>query len=319
MVAKEDVKNILIIGIAGGLAQQTARRLVRLFPKAKLVGVDSRQSYRALKIKNLQVMRIPYSRNSFETIFRNTKFDLVFHLGRIPNSILISESSTQKRADFHVMGTNIILDLCLKFGVRKVIVLSTSYVYGALPDNPVFLSEEDPLRASLHHHDMIDVVDFDRISCNWMWKNRDQIKTVILRPCHIIGPNIKNTLNQYLTSEYSPVPNDYNPQMQFIDETDMVRVLTEGAEKLPCGVYNVAPDDFISLREAKALVGAPGFRTSFFIFSSLTKFFKPFGYSVPDYLVEYLKYSCLVDNTEIKKYLGESFFRYGVEKALKRL
>ena len=45
----------------------------------------------------------------------------------------------RKRLNLNIMGTNRILDLSLKFKIKKVIVLSTFHVYGALPDNPTFL------------------------------------------------------------------------------------------------------------------------------------------------------------------------------------
>ncbi|MCK5072437.1 MAG: NAD-dependent epimerase/dehydratase family protein [Bacteriovoracaceae bacterium] len=319
MVKKEEVKTILIIGIAGGLAQLTAKKLARKYPGARIVGVDTRGPGKNLNVKNLTFIQIRYTRSSFEALFRNNVFDLVYHLGRIPNTILLIEGLEKKRVKFNVIGTNLILDLCLKFMVKKVVVLSTSYVYGAISDNPVFICEDDPLRASLKYPDLHDVVEMDRISSNWMWKNRDSIKTIILRPCHIVGPNINNTINQYLKSDYVPVPMDFNPMFQFIDEDDMARVLTVGVEKLPTGVYNVAPDEYVSILQAKKIIGSSGFRIPFFLLGSVAGIVRKFGNFMPEYLVDYLKFACLIDNSSMKKYLGKDFFRHDTKKTLKRL
>ena len=49
---------------------------------------------------------------------------------------------------FNVVGTQKILDLCVRHGVKKVVVLSSANVYGPLPDNSNFLAEETPLMAA---------------------------------------------------------------------------------------------------------------------------------------------------------------------------
>lgn len=79
------------------------------------------------------------------------------------------------------MGTNRILDLCERSGVAKVIILSTFHVYGALSDNSIFLGEDAPLRASIRHPELRDVIEMDQICTNWMWKNQKSISTVVLK------------------------------------------------------------------------------------------------------------------------------------------
>ena len=70
-------------------------------------------------------------------------------------------------------------------------------------------------------------------------------------PCSIIGPQIKNTMSQYLTTPYVPVPIDFNPMFQFIHEFDMAKVIIKCLDKVPTGIFNVAPDEVISLKDAK--------------------------------------------------------------------
>jgi len=316
---REDVQSILIIGIAGGLAESTYRMLEKEYPDAMIYGVDSRNKKFVAKKKSFIFLKMQYTRNNFEELFRNNRFDVVYHLGRIPNNVLNPLSDHNKRAKFYVVGTNIILDLCQKFGTKKVIVLSTLYVYGSLPDNPVFLNEDSILRASLKYPEIREVVEKDRLATNWMWKNQNSISTIILRPCHIIGKNINNAFVQYLKAEHMPVPMDYNPMIQFIDQEDMGRVLVSCIEKIPLGIYNVAPDDFISIGEAKSILGIKPVRIPFFILLPFTGIARRLGYLVPDYLIDHLKYSTLLENNSLKKYIGEVFFKFNVRSALKNL
>ncbi|MGK0367632.1 MAG: UDP-glucose 4-epimerase, partial [Thermoproteota archaeon] len=242
-------KKILIIGITGGLAQITARLILSTREDTDIIGVDSRDIKNCDPIKNLSCIRMKYSRGNFESLFRDHDFDTVFHLARISHSNN-SQDSLKKRLELGLMGTSRILDLCQRFTVRKVIILSTFHVYGALPDNSVYLAEDSPLKASINYPELRDVVEMDQICTNWMWKYQNQLSTVVLRPCNIVGSKIQNAMTLFLTSPVALKPIDYNPMFQFIHEFDMARVLEKSIDDVPTGIYNVSPTEFISLRDA---------------------------------------------------------------------
>jgi UDP-glucose 4-epimerase len=48
----------------------------------------------------------------------------------------------------------------------------------------------------------------------------------------------------------------------------------------------------------------------------LNEMLKKFSINVPDYLLEYLKFSCLISNTELKKHLGPNFLRFSIQETL---
>jgi UDP-glucose 4-epimerase len=307
-------KKLLFIGIAGGLAQMTARLILTEHPDWEIVGIDSRDVSRVPPMKNLTAINLKYSRGNFENLFRTHHFDVVYHLGRISHSSN-EQNVLAKRIDLSVMGTNRILDLCERSHVKKVIILSTFHVYGALPDNSIFLTEDAPLRASIKHPELRDVVEMDQICTNWMWKNQNSISTVVLRPCNIIGSQIQNSMTRFLSGRLSLKPLDYNPFFQFIHEFDMANILFKSLE-LPTGTFNVAGSDFISLREALDVVGTKSVPFPMILAKGLNKALKRFHSEVPDYLLDYLKFSCLISNTELKKHLGPNFLRFSIREAL---
>lgn len=308
-------KKILIIGIAGGLAQMTARLILTEHPDWQIIGVDSRDIDNVPKLKNLTAINLKYSRGNFENLFRTHHFDVVYHLGRISHSSN-EHNILAKRIDLSVMGTNRILDLCERSEVKKVIILSTFHVYGALPDNSIFLKEDAPLKASIRHPDLRDVIEMDQICTNWMWKNQNSISTVVLRPCNIIGTQINNSMTNFLSGPIALYPIDYNPFFQFIHEFDMAQILYLSLDKLPTGTFNVAGNDFISLREALDVVGTKGIPFPMMMAGSLNSVLKKFNIDVPEYLLDYLKFSCLISNSELKKHLGENFLRFSIKEAL---
>jgi UDP-glucose 4-epimerase len=312
----EDIKSILIIGMAGGLAKITARLLVKKYPNIKITGVDSRSISESIQNENIEYIRMRYTRGNFEKIFRDKEFDCVYHLGRMSHADTSSVGTLEQRLDLNLMGTKRILDLCLKFSVQKVIILSTYHVYGALSDNPVFINEDHPLRASIKHPELRDVVEMDQIATNCMWKYQTDIETVVLRPCTIVGPQIKNTMTRYLITPYAPVCADFNPMFQFIHEFDMANVLKDSIEKLPTGTYNVATDECASLKASKEILNCPTIPIPSFILSSAARLLNTGFWSFPRYLLDYIMFSCIIDNGLLKSHLGQDSFRYKTREAL---
>lgn len=308
-------KRILIIGIAGGLAQILARLMLNDHPDWEILGVDSRDISKVPKIHGLTSTSMKYSRGNFENLFRSYEFDAVYHLGRISHSTG-DHAQLAKRIELSVMGTNRILELCHHSGVKKVVILSTFHIYGAIADNSIFLTEDAPLRAAIQHPELRDVVEMDQICTNWMWRYQNEISTVVLRPCNIIGPQIQNAMTKFLLSPLALRPMDYNPYFQFIHEFDMANILYRCLEEVPTGVFNVAGDDFLSLRESLDQIGSKGIPFPIFLAEGLNDILKILKMDVPEYLLDYLKFSCLIDNKRIKNHLGDNFLRFSIKEAL---
>ena len=311
-----NVKSVLIIGIQGALAKITAELLIKKNPHIKIHGVDSREIDGTFKRPQLTFQQLKYTRTNFEKIFREHQFDTVLHLGRLGHSP--STGNINKRIDINLVGTNTILELSQKFQCKKVVILSTHHVYGAIGDNSMFLREDAPLRGSFKYAELRDVVEMDQMCTNWMWKNQNQIETVVLRPCNIIGPQIKNSITQFLKTPYAPLPIDFNPMFQFIHEFDMANIIVESAEKLQTGIYNVAGDDVVTLHEAAKIIDVKKVKMPIIVVEQLAKILTPL-WKFPTYLIDYLKYPVTLDNSELKENLGENIFRFSSKEALELL
>jgi len=311
------MKSVLIIGIQGALAKITTQELVKKYPRLKIHGVDSREIIDAPKGKNFTYEKIKYSRTHFEKIFREHEFDTILHLGRLGHT-LIKRNNLPKNINVNLVSTITILDLAQKYSCKKVVILSSYHVYGAHPDNPMFLKEDAPLRGSYKYAELRDGVEMDHMCTNWMWKNQNEIETIVLRPCNIIGPKIKNSMTQYLTTPYAPVPLDYNPLIQFVHELDMASIIVKAAENFKTGIYNVADDDVITLSDAVKIMGIKKMKVPIFLIEQFAKMITPF-WPFPHYLIDYLKYPSTLDNTELKKNLGENFFTFNSKERIASL
>ncbi len=101
----------------------------------------------------------------------------IIHDPRLPQS---------EHHSFNVLGTKAVLSFAAKHGVRKVIVLSSTNIYGPSPDNDNFLTEDSPLLGSQRFADIRDLIEVDMFAQQFMWKE-PEVETVILRPVHIVG------------------------------------------------------------------------------------------------------------------------------------
>ena len=313
-------QSVLITGISGGLAQLAMKILSDRYEGIFILGIDNRPLPLLRESKQFKMQRIPYTRNHFERLFRDHKFDLVLNLGRFSYSLLNAPRTMAQKLEFSVVETRRILDLSLRNGVKKIVGLSTFHVYGALPSNPAYLNEDMPLRALLKHWDLRHVVEMDNVVCNWMWRHQNDIECVLFRPCSIVGTKIRNTISRYLAYRYSPYPIDFNPMLQFIHEFDMAHLIVHACERLSTGVYNAAPDEVIPLRQAlKIANGGKGIPIPFAVGKALARLVESPILRVPDYLIDYLMHPCLIDNSALKKHLPQDFFRFAVEDSLQTL
>jgi UDP-glucose 4-epimerase len=313
------MKSILIIGISGGLAQITKDLFLKKYPDAHITGVDSRAVANLGIHERVTNKTIKYTRSHFEKIFRDVHYDLVIQLGRLSHTPAYTSDALSHRLDVNLTGTRCILDLSLKFGVKKVILLSSYHVYGALSDNPVFLDEDQPLRGSIKHRELRDVIEMDQMSSNWMWKNQKKIQTLILRPCTVIGPKINNLMMKYLLTSYAPICSDFNPMLQFLHEFDLANIIVRSSKELDTGIYNVAPEECISLRRAKNLLKVPTLPVPSFFLSAAAKMTDTL-WIFPQYLLDFIKYSCVIDSALLKKSLldksSDELFKYSTKNAL---
>jgi UDP-glucose 4-epimerase len=108
------------------------------------------------------------------------------------------------RHEVNVLGTKRLLEYCVAYGVKRVVVLSSSYVYGALPDNPYYVDEEYPLNVSRTYPEVRDLAEVDTLCSAFLWRH-PEVTNTILRPVATLGPSVSSTMARYLRQSYDPM------------------------------------------------------------------------------------------------------------------
>ena len=304
---------ILVTGAAGALAQQV---IARLRDQYQVVAVDFREQ--VYLGDDIPSYRIDIGKRGFEDIFRAHKIQGLIHMGRI----MTSEENRMRRYNANVLGTQKLLNLCHKYQVSRVLILSTFHVYGANAYNPALLDEAAPLKAAGVTMDLIDSVELENLANIYLWKY-PKLNIHILRPCNIVGPGVRNTMSNLLSSRLSPVLAGFSPMMQFIHIDDMADAIVLTYEKNKPGIYNVAPDDWVSYQEALEACGCirvpvPSIPP---VVPRLISRMLDLD-SFPAFLMDYFKYPVILDNRLFrrtfnftpKKNLAEIFRYYKDQK-----
>ncbi|WP_404362277.1 SDR family oxidoreductase [Marinobacter sp.] len=236
---------ILVTGAAGALAQKV---IALLRNDCNLVAVDFREQ--VYLGDDIPSYCIDFNKRGFEDLYRRYEFDGVIHLGRI----ISSQETRMRRYNANVLGTQRMLDLCHKYNIHQVVILSTYHVYGAVPYNPALIDEDAPLKAAGLSMDLIDSVELENLANISLWRF-PELNITILRPCNIVGPGVRNSISTLLASQRAPVLAGFSPMMQFIHIDDMAEAIVLAWKKGQKGIYNVAPEDWVAYQHALKLCG----------------------------------------------------------------
>jgi len=287
-------QTVLLTGLAGTLGQQAARYLHRHF---NVVGVDRRPM--ATRAKDIVHAKVDIRRKALENVFRKYRPTSVIHLGVMHNP----RQSVEDHHTFNVVGTMRLLEHCVKYGVKKVVVLSSANVYGPRVDTSGFISEDHPLLGAQTFPELRDLVAVDMLVQGFFWRHPD-IETVILRPVHILG-RVRNAPSNYL--RLNPVPKlmGFDPMMQPIHEEDVVKALGLALKSGVRGIFNLSGPGQLPLSMAITEVG-----------SKVLSLPEPIARIVmrrlwnwrltnfPPPELDHIKFPCLVDGTRAVKEMG---------------
>ncbi len=282
-------KQTLLVTGAGGA---TAKKVITLLQDDyNIIAVDFR---RQIKLgKDIPSYLVDITKRGFEDIFRNHSIDGVIHLGRIGTN----QSSRRNRYNTNVLGTQRLFERCRKYGVKQVVVISTFYVYGADAYNPALLDEGTPLKASGLTLDLVDSVELENLANIYLYKC-PELNITILRPCHVAGPGVRNSMSALLASKKAPVLAGFSPMMQFIHVDDMAAAIAAAYLGNKPGIYNVAPDDYVAYQDALVACGCkrrflPSIPPSLPLRISRMMGSRAF----PSYLLNYFKYPVVIDGS----------------------
>ena len=285
---------VVITGICGRLGKRVARVLHRQF---LVHGIDRRPF--PDRPKDIVHHTIDIRRKKCRDIFRHGDVAAVVHLGIMHDP----RATTGDRHTWNVGGFAKLLEYLEMYRVPKLVVLSSSNVYGPRPDNPQFIAEESPLMAGQEFAEIRDLIEVDMLAQSYFWRT-PETETVILRPCHILG-SVRNAPSNYLRLQRVPVLMGFDPMVQVIHEDDVVQAIALSLRPGVRGIFNLTGPGAIPLSRALQVLGKKTVSVPAGLAARVQKRlwrYRLSAFPAPEY--DHIRFVCMVDGTRARDVLG---------------
>ena len=242
-------RTVAITGAAGYIGSRLLQQLESNFNIAKIVAFDRKPL--PYPIHNISYYQMDVSSPITDYLARHRVETLVHLASAYTHTSTYQDWADETALDQVTMDA--IQTSCVAAGVKQAIFLSSHTVYGAFPDNPIPLTETAPLRdrpgdflgeASLVSE--LSMLDF--LAQNLQDGERQPTKVTVLRICPVLGYSDDHQRVERIFPYRFRGAGD-NPPYQFLHEVDLAKLLEEVIEQEAGGVFNVAGEGVVFLRE----------------------------------------------------------------------
>ncbi|HZY89026.1 MAG TPA: 1-acyl-sn-glycerol-3-phosphate acyltransferase [Gemmataceae bacterium] len=191
----------------------------------------------------------------------------------------------------------------VRAGVRRAVVLSSASVYGPNPHNPGLVSEG---RLTLRHrHNPIAAgwLALEALARRHLARGAGAALTV-LRPAALPLADDLSPLGALLHRRLAFPVLGHDPSVQLLAPDDLARAVCRALEAGATGVFNVAPDGVIPLRQALRLAGVRSLPLPYLLQRLLRAAAATLGLAAPPAALDYLRYNWTVSGAKIKTEAG---------------
>ena len=245
-------RRVLITGVSRFLGLRLAKRLEHDDSVEHVVGVDLEEP--PVPIKGMEFIRVDIRNPLVARVLEATKVDTLVHTNIASGPARLGGRSNMK--ENNVIGTMQLLAAAQRAGrIKKVVMKSSTAVYGSGPSEPSILPEGHALRQVDLHGYGKDCAEAEQYARDFGRRRRD-VELTILRTQNVLGPTARTSLAQYLSLPVIPTALGFDPRLQFLHEEDAVdalfRCMTMGDTG---GIFNVAGDGVVYLSKAIRMMG----------------------------------------------------------------
>jgi len=317
------MKKILVTGASGYMGSQFVKKLKELEEgPLEIIATDINAQYFGKGKNNVRFFPGDLTKDDVPNLIATHRPDAVVHLAAI---VAPPKRMTREFIfDVEVNGTKKILEACVAHGVEKFVVTSSGAAYGYHSDNPEWLKEEDAIRGNEEfayscHKRVIEVM------LGEYRRDHPQLKQVVLRVSTILGDNTKNQITDLFHKIRIIGMKGTDTPFVIIWDQDLLNILKRAALDNVEGIYNVAGDGKISLREMAGMMKKSFIALPPGLIKAALGIAKPLKISQygPEQ-VKFLLYRPVLDNSKLKSDFGytpektskETFVHYAEKNGL---
>mgnify|MGYP006284713661 CR=1 FL=1 len=297
---------VLITGATGGFGKLLVKKLHDDPQVDQIVGLSNedidRREEEALEDEKFEFEPGDTRKKRVEEVFQNNPgIDVVVHLAYDNDP----EHSLRDVEETNVFGTLRMIRLARKYNIEKFIYKSPTVIYGATPENPALITEDNPLRGSRDHPSIRNKIEAD-MTCQMNMHPGIKPRIVILRCCAIVGHHVRAPMNTLLKGQLVPIVMGYDPMFQIMHEDDVTNALALAVKNTEAeGAFNVAGKYTEPLSEMIHRMGKTSMPVPEMMLKSFYRlyFISRRQHSFP-FDLDVLKYPFVVDTTRAREVLG---------------
>jgi UDP-glucose 4-epimerase len=296
-------QRVLITGISRHLAAKLAQRLERDPQVESIVGVDLEEP--EVDLERTEFVRADIRNPLIVKVLQASEADTLVHLNVIATPTRVGGRSVMK--EINVIGSLQLFAASQKAkALRKVVMKSTTAVYGAGPDDPAVFTEEMGMRSAPSSGYARDAIEVEQSARDYGRRRRDGVLT-ILRFANFMGSEIETPLTRYFSLPVVPTPLGFDPRIQFIHEDDAVEALYRATREDHPGIFNVAADGVLLLSQAVRICGKFSLPVPLPVATPLATAMRRLGLiDLPTDQLQFLVYGRVADNGRLKREFGLS-------------
>jgi len=241
---------ILVTGVSRFLGGHLAARLAADPNTERVLGVDTVPPPRDVlrRMGRAEFVRADIRNPLIAKVISKAGVDTVVHASLSANPV--GSGGRSSMMEMNVIGSMQLLAACQQAeSVRKLVVKSTTVVYGASARDPALFTEEmtpKSLPRSGYGKDAVEIEGYVR----GFSRRRPDVTVTLLRFTNFIGPRIQTVMTRYFSLPVVPTVLGYDARVQLLHEQDALAVLERAATHDLPGVFNVGGDEVLLLSQA---------------------------------------------------------------------
>ena len=241
-------RKILITGSSGFFGRAVVAAIRRAWPSAVICGIDVVPP-KSDPPDQFEMGDITSSKLQQQlVVFRP---DTVIHLAFVVNPM----HDEKRMHEINVEGTRNLLAAVGDCGATQLLVSSSATAYGAWPDNPNPMFEDQPLRARCEYRYADHKTQVEMLLRQFTDSNPG-INVSWIRPCMAYGRDVSNFLTTILmVPPLLVLPGGDNPIMQFVHLDDVGAAIVAILACKSSGPFNLAPPDTVTMKDIARMSG----------------------------------------------------------------
>lgn len=242
---------VLITGAAGYLGRLVLKELAQRGTR-KVVALDLQRIPSADLPPGVCSVTADVRSVDFVALFKKHAVDTVVHLASIverPKGM-----SSEAVRDVDVGGTSRLLAACVAAEVEQCVVTSSGAAYGYHPDTPGWIQEDCALRGSGPFEYALNKRLVEEELARYR-EEHPELKQLVFRPGTVLGAGVRNQITNLFERRCVLGLRGVASPFVFVWDEDVAACIALGVEERREGIYNLAGDGVLTLRDIAAKTG----------------------------------------------------------------